>query len=245
METPGACIGNLTITRTWKLVDGCGNTTEKVQIIKVEDKLGPVISNISTNPSVLWPVNHKMIKIAVNYTAVDNCSAVTNVLTVSSNQPTDGLGDGSTATDWQVLNATTVMLRAERSGKLKTDRIYTITITSKDNCGNISSAPAYVRVPHNQPITRMAAETLFEVTSKLTVLAAPNPSKSHFNLSIIGANDQEVSIKITDSYGRVIETRKGMFANSVIQLNRLQQAGLYFAEVIQGDSRKVVKLIKQ
>ena len=245
VETPGACIGNLTITRTWKLVDGCGNTTEKVQIIKVEDKMGPVISNISTNPSVLWPVNHKMIKIAVNYTAVDNCSAVTNVLTVSSNQPTDGLGDGSTATDWQVLNATTVMLRAERSGKLKTDRIYTITITSKDKCGNISSAPAYVRVPHNQPLTRMAAETLFEVTSKLTVLVAPNPSKSHFNLSIIGANDQAVSIKITDSYGRVIETRKGMFANSVIQLNRLQQAGLYFAEVIQGDSRKVVKLIKQ
>lgn len=245
VETPGACIGNLTITRTWKLVDDCGNSTIKVQVITVKDILPPTISNISTNPSVLWPVNHKMIKVAVNYTAVDNCSAVTNVLTVSSNQPTDGLGDGTTATDWQVLNATTVMLRAERSGKLKTDRIYTITITSKDNCGNVSSAPAYVRVPHNQPLTRMAAETLFEVTSKLTVLATPNPSKSQFTLNIIGANDQEVSIRITDSYGRVIETRKGLFANSVVQLNKLQQAGLYFAEVTQGDSRKVVKLLKQ
>jgi hypothetical protein len=245
VETPGACIGNLTITRTWRLQDDCGNFIEKVQIIKVEDKLGPVISNISTNPSVLWPVNHKMIQVKVNYTAKDNCSPVINKLTVSSNQPTDGLGDGTTATDWQVLDDKTVMVRAERSGKLKTDRIYTITITSKDDCGNISSAPAYVNVPHNQPLTRMMPQGLLEVESELTVLVAPNPSKSQFNLNIVGARDQEVSIKITDSYGRVIETRKGMFANSVIQLSKLQQAGMYFAEVVQGESRKVVKLLKQ
>lgn len=245
VETAGACIGNLTITRTWRLVDGCGNATEKVQIIKVEDKLGPVITGINTNPSVLWPVNHKMVKVMVNYTATDNCSPVTNTLTVSSNQPTNGLGDGNTATDWQVIDAHTVMLRAERSGTLKTDRIYTITITSKDDCGNISSAPAYVRVPHNQPINSRLPENQLEVvTNELTVLVAPNPSRSQFSLSITGARDQQVSIKITDIYGRLIQTRKGMFANGITEINGLQQAGVYFAEVSQGQSKKVVKLIK-
>jgi hypothetical protein len=218
---------------------------KKCRSLTVEDKLGPVISNISTDPSVLWPVNHKMIKVKVGYTAKDNCSPVTNKLTVASNQPTDGLGDGTTATDWQVLDANTVMLRAERSGTLKTDRIYTITITSKDDCGNISTAPAYVRVPHNQPLTRISQQELLSFESKLSVLVSPNPSKSQFKLNITGATDQEVSIRITDSYGRVIETRKGLFANSVIQLIKLQQAGMYFAEVVQGDSRKVVKLFKQ
>ncbi|RYY44935.1 MAG: T9SS type A sorting domain-containing protein [Chitinophagaceae bacterium] len=246
VETPGACVGNLTITRTWRLVDGCGNATEKVQVIKVEDKLGPVINDISTNPSVLWPVNHKMVKVKVNYTAKDNCSPVTNKLTVASNQPTDGLGDGTTATDWQVVDATTVMLRAERSGVLKTDRIYTITITSKDDCGNISSAPAYVRVPHNQPITGTMRQNPLEVeASNLTAFVTPNPSRAQFKLYISGVSNQQVSIRITDIYGRLIETRKGMFANSVIQVNSLNQAGVYFAEVMQGQLKTVVKLIKQ
>ena len=129
---------------------------------------------------------------------------------------------------------------------MKTDRIYTITITSTDDCGNISTAPAYVNVPHNQPIlSRTSPNEMEVVPGKFTVLVTPNPSESQFKLDITGVRNQEVTIRITDMYGRLLETRKGMFANSVIQVNSIREAGTYFAEVIQGESKMVVKLIKQ
>ena len=64
---------------------------------------------------------------------------------VSSNEVTDGRGDGHTATDWQVLGAHAVRLRAERAG-LGTSRIYTLTISCTDSSGNTSIATGTVSV---------------------------------------------------------------------------------------------------
>jgi hypothetical protein len=85
----------------------------------------------------------------VNYKATDNCGLVTSVLRVTSNEPVNGLGDGDTAPDWEVLDANHVRLRAERSGR-GTGRVYTITITSTDKAGNSASKQVFVRVPHDQ-----------------------------------------------------------------------------------------------
>jgi hypothetical protein len=70
-------------------------------------------------------------------------------LSISSNEPLDGVGNGHTSPDWQVIDAHHVKLRAERSGS-GNGRIYTVTITCKDSQGNSSRQSVTVTVPLDQ-----------------------------------------------------------------------------------------------
>jgi hypothetical protein len=118
--------------------------------ITVEDTEPPVITDVSVSKSMLWPPNHKLVKVAVNYQDSDNCdSSPICTLSVTSNEAEDGRGDGHTSQDWKVLNAHMVKLRAERSGQ-GDGRIYTITITCTDENGNAASEDVTVLVPHSR-----------------------------------------------------------------------------------------------
>ena len=86
-----------------------------------------------------------MVNVAVNYNVTDNCGPVTCALSVSSNEPINGTGDGDTAPDWEIVDAHHVRLRAERAGN-GTGRIYTITITCRDSAGNSSNKNVRVQV---------------------------------------------------------------------------------------------------
>jgi len=111
----------------------------------------PTITGASANPSVLRPPNHRLVDVTVNYNVTDNCPLPPNscTLSVTSNEPVNGSGDGDTSPDWVILDAHHVQLRAERAGK-GNGRIYTITITCIDSGGNSSSKSVTVSVPHDQ-----------------------------------------------------------------------------------------------
>jgi len=139
-------VGTTVITYT--AIDGAGNTASATQEITVTDDTPPVITGASVDRPTLWPPHHQMVDVTVNYTATDNCGAVTTAVGVSSNEPINGPGDGDTAADWEVVNAHHVLLRAERSGQ-GNGRVYTITITATDSHGNIANQNVSVTVPHN------------------------------------------------------------------------------------------------
>jgi uncharacterized repeat protein (TIGR01451 family) len=111
----------------------------------------PTIAGVSVDQPVLWPPNHKLENVTVNYNVTDNCPLPPNscTLSVTSNEPINGTGDGNTSPDWIILDAHHVQLRAERAGK-GNGRIYTITITCIDSSGNSSSQSVEVNVPHDQ-----------------------------------------------------------------------------------------------
>jgi hypothetical protein len=116
--------------------------------IAVLDAEPPKISNLSVDKNSLWPVDHKMKDVTVNYEVTDNCTAQPQCsVSVSSNQPVNATGDGNTQPDWEVIDAHHVRLRAERSG---TDRVYTIVVNCQDDAGNPASASISVLVPRSQ-----------------------------------------------------------------------------------------------
>lgn len=112
----------------------------------VQDTTAPTVTQISATPGALWPPNHQMVNVTVSATLVDavDPSPTWKIVSVSSNQPTQGTGDGDQPVDWVITGPTTLQLRSERSsGK---ERIYTITIETRDATGNVGTATVVVRV---------------------------------------------------------------------------------------------------
>jgi hypothetical protein len=107
----------------------------------------PVISGLGASPSTLWPPNHKMRNVAVDYTVTDNCGVPTVTLAVSSNEAVNGTGDGDAAPDWVVVSPVNAQLRAERSGS-GSGRTYTLTVGASDSGNGSSQATTTVQVPH-------------------------------------------------------------------------------------------------
>jgi hypothetical protein len=136
-------VGPNTVTTTAQRLDGSSDSCNFT--ITVTDTEFPVVSSATVDRPLLWPANHQMELITVNYTATDNCS-VDCVLTVTSNEPINGLGDGDASPDWEVIDAHHVRLRSERSGT-GSGRTYTITLTCADPSGNTVVRTVTVKVP--------------------------------------------------------------------------------------------------
>jgi hypothetical protein len=139
-----------TTTITWTATDAHGNTSSATQTITVNDSQAPTITNLSASPSSLWPPNHTMQNVTVTYNASDNCGGVSCVIgSVTSNEPTNGTGDGDTAPDWVIVDSHHVQLRAERAGG-GAGRIYTITVACTDGSNNVTTKTVTVTVPKSQ-----------------------------------------------------------------------------------------------
>ena len=132
--------------------DSTGNTTSCSTTVIVVDTIAPIITAASANPNVLWPPNHKMVAVRVRATVTDDCGPTAwRIISVSSNEAVNGNGDGNTSPDWEITGDHTVNLRAERSGRNKAGRIYTVTVRAADATGNLSdSSTVSVTVPHDK-----------------------------------------------------------------------------------------------
>ncbi len=134
---------------TYEAVDAAGNRTTVTQTVTVIDKTPPRLSSISATPAVLWPVNHQLVGVVVDYAAPHNCGEAACALVVGSNEPVNGTGDGDTAPDWEILGPHQVRLRVERAGS-GSGRVYTIAVSCSDTAGNTSTGLATVTVPRGK-----------------------------------------------------------------------------------------------
>ena len=139
--------GTTTVTLT--VADGKGGTSTDTVNISIVDTTAPEL-NVSVTPNLLWPPNHKYVKVIPTVSMSDACVSNVKVelISATSNEPDNGLGDGDTANDIVVNTDGTISLRAERSGK-GTGRVYTITYKATDLAGNVAVASATLVVPHD------------------------------------------------------------------------------------------------
>jgi hypothetical protein len=111
------------------------------------DEIAPTLE-VSVTPDVLWPPNHKYVDVEATIAADDDFDASPEVtlVSVTSNEPDDGQGDGNTVDDAVIVDDDTFSVRAERDGG-GSGRVYTATFRAQDACGNATTATATVRVP--------------------------------------------------------------------------------------------------
>jgi uncharacterized repeat protein (TIGR01451 family) len=128
------------------------SNNESSATVTAFDTTPPVIESLSVSPEALWPPNHQTTTVSADVVATDTCdpNPVCEIVSVSSDEPQNGLGDGSFLPDWQLSGGLTADLRAERSG-LEDGRTYTLTVQCTDTSGNVSlPAEAEVSVAHDQ-----------------------------------------------------------------------------------------------
>ena len=127
----------------------------------------PDIDDLHADPDHIWPPNHRFVKVHVEYKATSRCGGPpVCTLSVTSNQRDD-------RTDWIILDAHHVDLRAAESGPKCTDphyhhddmipekscswheehdkrRIYTIAVKCTDTSGNSATEDTTVTVSPNR-----------------------------------------------------------------------------------------------
>jgi hypothetical protein len=254
-----------------RATDASGNTSTCSFTVTVNDVEPPVINGLAITPPILWPPNHKMKNVTVNYTSTDNCPGpISCAVTVTSDEPENGTGDGDVAPDWEILNDHHIKLRAERAGN-GDGRVYTVNVTCTDQYGNSASANKTVIVPKNMSARdiRLLAfqfsehghghrtnavdidnsvvvmnEAIPEMSTLIMVY--PNPSTNYFTLNIQAANNTDkMSIRLIDISGRVVEVRNNLSGNQSVRMGNNLKAGFYIAQIRQGNETKQVKLLKQ
>jgi hypothetical protein len=150
-NAPGFFNNGVTTPVTFSTRDSSNNAASCVSTVRVVDTTPPTINSVTASPNVLWPPDHNLVPIAVGVSVTDVCdpSASCHIVSVSSNEPINGIGDGNTSPDWVITGPLSVQLRAERAGD-GTGRVYTITVECADASGNTAKKTVTVSVPHDQ-----------------------------------------------------------------------------------------------
>jgi hypothetical protein len=101
-------------------------------------------SSVAPSQSTLWPPNGKMVAETITESAPTTCSVACTITGVTGT-------DGAAASDWQITGPMSVNLRADRTGKDKNGRIYTVALSCTDpTSGAIGAKSVTVTVPHDQ-----------------------------------------------------------------------------------------------
>ncbi|MDH3944105.1 MAG: ExeM/NucH family extracellular endonuclease [Anaerolineae bacterium] len=115
------------------------------------DTTAPVLE-ITATPDTLWPPQHQYVdvNVVVNVLSMEDDDLVIELISVTSDEADNGLGDGDMPDDIVIVDGYNFQLRAERDGTDTDGRTYTITYRATDSCGNVTVASVLVFVPHSQ-----------------------------------------------------------------------------------------------
>ena len=100
------------------------------------------------------------------------------------------------------------------------------------NCGN--------SIPEAEPVmTNLVPEEVFSVK------VFPNPSSVEFSIQVSGSSNVPVTIRIIDATGREMRAATTTVDKpGVLKVGRDWHAGVYYAQVSQGNNMQTIKLVK-
>lgn len=130
------------------------------------------------------------------------------------------------------------------------DVTYVYTLTAPTGCVNTQnvvvtvSPPIGGRIITLAPAPSIAKQLATESPVTLDVTAMPNPTTTYFSLVLKSKVDKTIAVRVTDAFGKPVEVRQNIAAGTTLRMGEGWGAGVYFVEVIQGDQRKTLKVVK-
>jgi hypothetical protein len=247
-------------TNTFLLTNTEGQTATCSSTVYVDgDYEPPVVTGIADELPPIWPPNHKMVPVYLDYNTTDNCdqNSISQIFYVYSNEPDNGLGEGDLANDWEIVDEHNILLRAERSGT-GTGRVYYISILSHDNSNNFSVKVITVTVPHDKgKVESIASTTKPRTINHKAILGDaaienvpfasnvwPNPSSGDFKLEVQSSSNENAVLSIFDINGRLV-SNVNAGSQQTISFGENLKAGIYMVVVRQGNNSNTFKVVKQ
>ncbi|MGD0844510.1 MAG: hypothetical protein ABSA06_09120 [Geobacteraceae bacterium] len=140
-----------TITGTLHLLGAFGTdpavSTLEIKAGHVTPNNPPDCSKARPSKTMLWPPNHKFVKINVlGVTDPDGDPITIRIDSIFQDEPVNGSGDGNTSPDGKGIGASSAEVRAERQGS-GNGRVYHIGFTADDGKGGTCSGVVLVGVP--------------------------------------------------------------------------------------------------
>ena len=131
------------------------------------------------------------------------------------------------------------------NGTVDEVRFYTRLLTSAEVVTDMNT-PLGASGRHIAPAVQLSNKQQQDVieSRSFAVTITPNPTVGYFNLVAVTNDKNPVTVRVLDISGRVMETYGKVNANAIIQIGQTLSTGTYFAEVITGGQRKVVKIVK-
>lgn len=104
--------------------------------------------SVSFAPNILWPPNHKLVTIHASISAQDDNypNPVVQLVSITANETLDS---GDVIAQYGTA-AQTFQVKSERKGTNKAGRVYTVTYSATNSCGNSTTTSETIVVPHDQ-----------------------------------------------------------------------------------------------
>ncbi len=109
----------------------------------------PTVDACSASPETLWPPNHQLVAVTATVSATDHEGnpLTPSLVSVTSNEADNDIGDGNTPNGIVIVDDYTFQLRAERAAA-GDGREYVISYMVTDYGGNTATCSVEVFVPH-------------------------------------------------------------------------------------------------
>jgi hypothetical protein len=134
-------------TVSYFATDAAGNE-EPARTLDVKiDGTAPVLTRLPVGACTLWPPNHELQPVLRASDALSGLARGSFQVNATSNEQTD---PGDVAVTEDEDGALVVWLRAERSGRSKSGRVYDVTVAAKDLAGNEVTGKVTCTVPHDK-----------------------------------------------------------------------------------------------
>ena len=231
-------------TNTFVLTTPSGGTASCSFNVYVNDIEPPVIENLTVSPTTIWPPDHKMVMVTVDYTARDNCGGtIYSDLWAWSNEPENDIGDGNKSGDIELVDGHHVRLRAERSGT-EAGREYYLFAACWDELGNWNYQNIVVTVPHDMKSSGLKTTIKSAEVIPLNARIWPNPGDQYFNLDVESTSDESIDLYIHDSSGQLVSVLN-VTGKSSYRFGDDLKPGIYLVTLRQGANVKTIKIVKE
>jgi hypothetical protein len=178
---PSVGPGGAALTFQLLVSDGQTGSAPAQVTVNVQDVNDmPVCTAAKAKPKLLWPPNHKMVKVKIRGISQgtsrhdddeegedrqdgaddhDGDDVQITITSVTQDEPINGLGDGDTSPD-AAVSGNNVLLRAERAGT-GNGRVYEVRFIAQKGQGPSCSGSVKVSVPRNKKDTAVDGGQLF------------------------------------------------------------------------------------
>ncbi|MFC2024831.1 hypothetical protein ACFLTG_00230 [Chloroflexota bacterium] len=123
---------------------------DDVQIESELINLPPDTSGAYADKDCIWPPNHKMVDVGIEgVTDPDGDPVTLTIVSITSDEPTNGSGDGDKTPDADGIGTDIPIVRVERSGN-GDGRVYVVSFIAEDGNGGVSEGSVTIGVPHDR-----------------------------------------------------------------------------------------------